>query len=84
MQNPFSLHFIVPLENQTRAPEFILALILLSLRDFFYTLMATIQCFYGIILQIGLKWNTPLFGQLVRLSALCMPADILLDFMRRC
>lgn len=34
MQNPFSLHFIVPLENQTRAPEFILALILLSLRGF--------------------------------------------------
>ena len=45
---------------------------------FFYTLMATIPCFYGIILQIGLKWNTPLFGQLVRLSALCMPADTLL------
>ena len=34
MQNPFSLHFIVPLENQTRAPEFVLALILLSLRGF--------------------------------------------------
>ena len=39
------------------------------------TPMATIQCFCGTILQIGLKWNTPLFGQLVRLSVLCMPAD---------
>lgn len=35
-QNPFSLHFIVPLENQTRAPEFILVLILLPLRSFLY------------------------------------------------
>ena len=35
MQNPFSLHFIVPLENQTRAPEFILALILLFVARFF-------------------------------------------------
>ena len=34
MQNPFDLHFIVPLENQMRAPEFILVLTLLSLRGF--------------------------------------------------
>ena len=45
---------------------------------FFCTLMATIPCFFGIILQIGLKWNSLLFGQLARLSALYMPADILL------
>ena len=45
---------------------------------FFCTPVATIQCFYGIILQIGLKWNSLLFGQLARLSALYMPADILL------
>lgn len=46
---------------------------------FFCTPVATIQCFYGIILQIGLKWNSLLFWQLARLSALYMPADILLD-----
>ena len=45
---------------------------------FFCTLMVTIQCFCGIILQIGLKWNNLLFGQLALLSTLCMPADILL------
>ena len=40
---------------------------------FFCTPVATIQCFYGIILQIGLKWNSLLFWQLARLSALYMP-----------
>ena len=45
---------------------------------FFLYSNGTIPCFFGIILQIGLKWNSLLFGQLARLSARYMPADILL------
>ena len=42
----------------------------MCIRDSFCTPVATIQCFYGIILQIGLKWNNLLFGQLALLLSL--------------
>ena len=70
--------FYSSVQNQTSARVSSGAHFTFAVR-FFCTPVATIQCFYGIILQIGLKWNSLLFGQLARLSALYMPADILLD-----
>lgn len=70
--------FYSSVQNQTSARVSSGAHFTFAVR-FFCTPVATIQCFYGIILQIGLKWNSLLFWQLARLSALYMPADILLD-----